>query len=89
MSDQYESGWYINWYLDCTYSGSCKDLTQKWLIDGMDCGLKEFDEKWKRIKEGSRGDVSIKDQNYSQCYLHYLDRDAYLILDIYMSCSGL
>ena len=37
----YESGWYVNWYIDACHSGSCKDATEEWLIEKRDCDLKE------------------------------------------------
>ena len=86
--DYYESRWYVNWYIDACHSGSCKDETEKWMHEQMDCNLSE-DWGKKIIKDdGKGGKVEKRSDNYSECSLYYLDRDALLFFKIFMSCSG-
>ena len=82
---KYESGWLVNWYIDACHSGSCKDETEKWLINKMNCVVGSFD-----INKDDKGGLIRRDLlgNYSKCSLHCLDRDAFLKFTIYMSSTA-
>ena len=83
--EYYESGWFFNWYIDACHAGSCKDETEKWLMDQKDCSCmvaKEgFYNREETIKEGGTGGALNKySENGSECKLYYFDRNAYLEL---------
>ena len=36
VSLYYESGWYVNWYVDACHAGTCIEKTAKWLSEESD-----------------------------------------------------
>ena len=88
---RYESGWFINWYLDACHSGSCKDETEKWLVDHMECAVIEEEEnllEFTQRKEGKGGIVIRKTKNFSKCHLKFFNRAAYAQFTIFTSCKS-